>query len=107
MTICYSELMSQVGQLNTLISLGQSLARATWGLEGTLLCLPGATLKETVHFHKHTELSHAGQWHMETWPGWLGKPLGTARKAQGTCRAARAHCCRGHPPRQAAEGLAR
>lgn len=84
MTICYSELMSQDGQLNTLISLGQSLAKATWGLEETLLCLPGAILKETVHTSTNTWSSHMlanGTWKLGQ-DGW-GSPLALTGKHRG------------------------
>lgn len=53
------------------------------------------------------ELPHTGKWHMETWPGWLGKLLGTDSRAPGRRRKAWPHGGGGHPPRQATEGRAR
>ena len=79
--------MPQVGQLNRLdcSHWPSSLAKATQGLEGTLISLLRAVLKEVVHSYKHS-LKHTLSLHMlandtETWLEWLGNLLGTERKA--------------------------
>ena len=99
---------SRHDHLYTLISLGQSLAKASWGLEGTLLSLPGAILKETVHFHRHSP-RHTRSSHMlanGTWKlgqdGWgsslalTGKPRGRAGQPGPTVAGA---TLQGRPPR--------
>ena len=110
--LCYFELMTQVGQLNRIFSVAQILSRGYLGAGGnTPLPCRGRfardypvlqTLSQT-----HTELPHAGKWHVAIWPGWLRKLLGTGKKALGRRWEAQAHRCGGHLPRQAAVGLAR
>lgn len=104
--------MTQVGQLNRNFSVARILSRGCLGAGGsTPFPCRGRferdspvlrTLSQT-----HTELPHAGKWHVAIWPGWLRKLLGTDRKALGRRWDAQAHRCGGHLPRQATVGLAR
>lgn len=80
--------MSQVGQLNTLFLLAQTLSQATWGPDGGFLPLPGAVCKETTHFYKHsagytlsTHTLASGIWKLGQ--GAWGNLLGMDRRARG------------------------
>lgn len=75
--LCYPELMPQVRKLNTLFLLARILSHAHLEGGNTPFPIQGCSKRNHPCLHTlsqtHMELLHADKWHVETWPGWLGK----------------------------------
>lgn len=112
----YSELMPQSWPAKRTLIIGpdpwprlpggwESPPFASWGCLGRNCPLPRTLSQIPTRAHARSELPHAGKWHMETWPRWLGNLLGTCQEsprqelgspgplAQGP--PSKAGCCRG------------
>ena len=69
--------MPQVRKLNTLFLLARILSHAHLEGGNTPFPIQGCSKRNHPCLHTlsqtHMELLHADKWHVETWPGWLGK----------------------------------